>query len=137
MATRRQAPYHDGGAAGRGTAPCTDPREGQALKSAACGRNGEGGRNLGVCVRDKPTPGSRHPAPRRARKYTVFAPPNPSLHLPFAPQVRTTHRIINQDPPATSHPDVVKAVADSAAALGLTTKHMVSRAYHDSLFMAR
>lgn len=52
-------------------------------------------------------------------------------------KVRTTHRIINQDPPATSHPDVVKAVADSAAALGLSTKHMVSRAYHDSLFMAR
>jgi hypothetical protein len=53
------------------------------------------------------------------------------------PQVRISSRIINQDPPASSHPDIVGAVAASAKALGLSTKNMVSRAYHDSLFMAR
>ena len=48
-----------------------------------------------------------------------------------------SQRTINQDPPASSHPDIVSAVAASAQELGLSTKHMVSRAYHDSLFMAR
>ncbi|GIL88575.1 hypothetical protein Vretimale_15306 [Volvox reticuliferus] len=52
-------------------------------------------------------------------------------------KVRVASRIINQDPPATSHPNIVEAVATSADALGLSTKRMVSRAYHDSLFMAR
>ncbi|PNW82164.1 hypothetical protein CHLRE_06g276700v5 [Chlamydomonas reinhardtii] len=51
--------------------------------------------------------------------------------------VRMSSRVINQDPPATCHSDVVEAVAAAAGALGLRTKHMVSRAYHDSLFMAR
>ncbi|KAG2439474.1 hypothetical protein HXX76_004828 [Chlamydomonas incerta] len=51
--------------------------------------------------------------------------------------VRMSSRIINQDPPATCHADIVEAVAASAGALGLSTKRMVSRAYHDSLFMAR
>ncbi|KAG2501988.1 hypothetical protein HYH03_000484 [Edaphochlamys debaryana] len=52
-------------------------------------------------------------------------------------KVRYTSRVINQDPPASSHEDIVSAVAASAEALGLSTKRMVSRAYHDSLFMAR
>jgi ureidoglycolate amidohydrolase len=45
--------------------------------------------------------------------------------------------IINQDPPATCGRDVIKAVEWSAAQLGYTSRHMVSRAYHDSLFMAQ
>ncbi|PNH09430.1 N-carbamoyl-L-amino acid hydrolase [Tetrabaena socialis] len=52
-------------------------------------------------------------------------------------KVRVASRIINQDPPATCHASIVEAVAASAKQLGLSTKHMVSRAYHDSLFMAR
>ena len=58
-------------------------------------------------------------------------------HPPPRLQVRMSSRVINQDPPATCHSDVVEAVAAAAGALGLRTKHMVSRAYHDSLFMAR
>ena len=44
--------------------------------------------------------------------------------------------MINQDPPATCGDAVVSAVEQSATALGLSHKTMVSRAYHDSLFMA-
>lgn len=52
-------------------------------------------------------------------------------------QVRHSVTLVNQDPPATCSPDITAAVANAAAALGLSTKRMVSRAYHDSLFMAR
>lgn len=44
---------------------------------------------------------------------------------------------INADPPAQSGPAVVEAAQDACAALGLSWRPMVSRAYHDSLFMAR
>lgn len=44
---------------------------------------------------------------------------------------------INADPPASSGPAVVGAVQEACAALGLSRRPMVSRAYHDSLFMAR
>lgn len=52
-------------------------------------------------------------------------------------KVRHSVKIINQDPPATSDPAIVSAVNKAARTLKLSTKHMVSRAYHDSLFMAR
>ncbi|KAF5836954.1 N-carbamyl-L-amino acid amidohydrolase [Dunaliella salina] len=52
-------------------------------------------------------------------------------------KVGVVSRIINQDPPATCSPEIAAATAKAAAALKLKTKHMVSRAYHDSLFMAR
>jgi ureidoglycolate amidohydrolase len=52
-------------------------------------------------------------------------------------QVRLTTQLINQDPPASCDDRIQAAVAGAAKALGLSTKHMVSRAYHDSLFMAR
>ncbi|KAJ7954766.1 Ureidoglycolate hydrolase [Quillaja saponaria] len=45
--------------------------------------------------------------------------------------------IINQDPPALSAEAIVKAMETAAAELNLTHKLMISRAYHDSLFMAR
>ena len=51
-------------------------------------------------------------------------------------KVRWTHTMINADPPATCAPKVVDAAADAANRLGLSSKRMVSRAYHDSLFMA-
>ena len=54
-----------------------------------------------------------------------------------APQVRHKVNVINQDPPAICSPAITKAAASAAEFLGLSTKHMVSRAYHDSLFMAR
>jgi hydantoinase/carbamoylase family amidase len=46
-------------------------------------------------------------------------------------------RFINRDPPATCAPEVVAAAEAAAAALALPARRMVSRAYHDALFMAR
>ena len=45
--------------------------------------------------------------------------------------------VINADPPAASSPTVVEAAVRAAEDLGLSYRKMVSRAYHDSLFMAR
>jgi ureidoglycolate amidohydrolase len=49
--------------------------------------------------------------------------------------VRT--EMINADPPATCDKQIIVALADGAARHRLSCEHMVSRAYHDSLFMAR
>ncbi|XP_010481848.1 PREDICTED: ureidoglycolate hydrolase isoform X1 [Camelina sativa] len=46
-------------------------------------------------------------------------------------------KIVNQDPPALSDKLVVKKMAEAATELNLSHKKMISRAYHDSLFMAR
>lgn len=45
--------------------------------------------------------------------------------------------IVNADPPATCAPEIVRAVRGAAEAVGATTEDMVSRAYHDALFMAQ
>ena len=45
--------------------------------------------------------------------------------------------IVNADPPATCDPAILTALEQAAKESGKTFKHMVSRAYHDSLFMAR
>lgn len=45
--------------------------------------------------------------------------------------------IINQDPPALSAEAVTGAMEAATRELNLTSKLMISRAYHDSLFMAR
>jgi ureidoglycolate amidohydrolase len=50
-------------------------------------------------------------------------------------QVRVTP--INADAPATCSPRVINALVKAAEENGLPYKKMVSRAYHDSLFMAR
>src|SRR5215467_9194309 len=49
--------------------------------------------------------------------------------------VRT--EIINSDPPAHCHPRILDALERGAARHNLRSERMVSRAYHDSLFMAR
>ncbi|CAH1427020.1 unnamed protein product [Lactuca virosa] len=46
-------------------------------------------------------------------------------------------RIVNQDPPALSNELVIKAMESATQVLNLSSKKMISRAYHDSLFMAR
>jgi len=51
--------------------------------------------------------------------------------------VEMSHKIINQDPPAPCASHVVDAVQESADELGFTSMKMVSRAYHDALFMAQ
>jgi N-carbamoyl-L-amino-acid hydrolase len=45
--------------------------------------------------------------------------------------------VINSDPPARSGTAVVEAVEEACRGLGLAFQPMVSRAYHDALFMAR
>ncbi|MGL6096729.1 MAG: M20 family metallo-hydrolase [Fimbriiglobus sp.] len=45
-------------------------------------------------------------------------------------------RVLNSDPPASMAPAVVVAAEKACESLGLPAKKMVSRAYHDSLFMA-
>jgi ureidoglycolate amidohydrolase len=50
-------------------------------------------------------------------------------------QVKVTP--INADAPATCSPRVINALVEAAEENGLPYKKMVSRAYHDSLFMAR
>ena len=44
---------------------------------------------------------------------------------------------VNADEPATCDPDVVEVLCRVAAAHDLRFQRMVSRAYHDSLFMSR
>ncbi|WP_193212315.1 M20 family metallo-hydrolase [Luteolibacter marinus] len=46
-------------------------------------------------------------------------------------------QVINQDPPALCERSLVALAEDKAAAAGFSHDRMVSRAYHDSLFMAR
>lgn len=45
--------------------------------------------------------------------------------------------IVNQDPPALADEKIIGAMEDASRELNLKYKLMVSRAYHDSLFMAR
>jgi N-carbamoyl-L-amino-acid hydrolase len=45
--------------------------------------------------------------------------------------------IINIDPPAKASSEVLKALVASCSEAGVRFKLMVSRAYHDALFMAR
>ncbi|XP_015887832.3 ureidoglycolate hydrolase [Ziziphus jujuba] len=49
----------------------------------------------------------------------------------------TEFKIINQDPPALSDKSIVEAMEAASKELNLSHKLMISRAYHDSLFMAR
>jgi ureidoglycolate amidohydrolase len=45
--------------------------------------------------------------------------------------------VLNQDAPAICDPSLTETVENSAAKLGLSSLRMVSRAYHDALFMAQ
>ena len=46
-------------------------------------------------------------------------------------------KTLNADPPATCAPEVVQAVEKGTKNLSLESMQMVSRAYHDTLFIAR
>ncbi|KDD72136.1 hypothetical protein H632_c3810p0, partial [Helicosporidium sp. ATCC 50920] len=52
-------------------------------------------------------------------------------------KVEVAARILNRDAPATCDSKVVAALERAAADAGLRTLSLVSRAYHDALFMAR
>jgi N-carbamoyl-L-amino-acid hydrolase len=51
--------------------------------------------------------------------------------------VTVTTELVNADPPATCDISILKVMEASAQEAGRSYKRMVSRAYHDSLFMAR
>jgi ureidoglycolate amidohydrolase len=51
--------------------------------------------------------------------------------------VRIHFETINADPPAACDPHILQTIEKAASAAGLTIRRMVSRAYHDSLFVAR
>ncbi|WP_263357353.1 M20 family metallo-hydrolase [Acidicapsa ligni] len=51
--------------------------------------------------------------------------------------VRIGFKLINADPPATCDTGILQAVQSATEQSGYTSKRMVSRAYHDSLFVAR
>jgi len=51
--------------------------------------------------------------------------------------VRMETAFVNSDPPAISSPTVVEAITAAADTLGLAYMRMVSRAYHDTLFVAQ
>ena len=46
-------------------------------------------------------------------------------------------QVINADPPAVCAPPIVAAIEQACATLNLPCQRMISRAYHDSLFMAQ
>lgn len=48
-----------------------------------------------------------------------------------------TTELVNADPPATCDPAILAAMEQAAIEIGRTYRKMVSRAYHDSLFIAR
>jgi len=50
--------------------------------------------------------------------------------------VKSTSKVLNCDSPAICATELVDAVVKVAEELGLSSKKMISRAYHDSLFMA-
>jgi len=49
----------------------------------------------------------------------------------------TTIEVINRDPPTTCDPQIVAAIEKSSVDAGLECQPMISRAYHDSSFMAQ
>jgi N-carbamoyl-L-amino-acid hydrolase len=51
--------------------------------------------------------------------------------------VKVEIEVVNADAPAESSQAIINVISQSADKLGLPSKKMVSRAYHDSLFMAR
>ena len=52
-------------------------------------------------------------------------------------EVRITEALVNADAPATCSPHIVQVIDQVSREQGIAPKHMVSRAYHDSLFMAQ
>ena len=52
-------------------------------------------------------------------------------------EVRIAESLVNADDPATCSPHIVEVIDQVGRAAGVAPKHMVSRAYHDSLFLAR
>ena len=71
------------------------------------------------------------------RDAVVAAVLNSAKEIAEKRKVRFNYTMINQDPPATCSETIQSAISKAAEGLGYSQKSMVSRAYHDSLFMAR
>lgn len=52
-------------------------------------------------------------------------------------KVGVSETLVNADQPALSSPHIIQVIDEVCCAQGIQPKHMVSRAYHDSLFMAQ
>jgi N-carbamoyl-L-amino-acid hydrolase len=52
-------------------------------------------------------------------------------------EVKVKETLVNADEPATCSSHIVQIIDEVCRVQGVTPKHMVSRAYHDSLFIAR
>lgn len=51
-------------------------------------------------------------------------------------KVTVTIDLVNADPPASSHPRLVETIENACRTHGASFERMISRAYHDSLFMS-
>jgi N-carbamoyl-L-amino-acid hydrolase len=51
--------------------------------------------------------------------------------------VKATQELVNADPPAHCAPHILDALIEASETHGLPFERMISRAYHDSLFMSR
>lgn len=51
--------------------------------------------------------------------------------------VSISFETVNADPPAACSPAIIQAIETAADSAGISHRRIVSRAYHDSLFMAR
>ncbi|MDD2677045.1 MAG: M20 family metallo-hydrolase [Methylacidiphilaceae bacterium] len=74
----------------------------------------------------------------RARRERVAS----AIHEAFEEIARRRHlelawEAIYEDPPAVCDPGLVVQILESAGRFGLRARRMISRAYHDSLFLAR
>lgn len=74
---------------------------------------------------------------QKRRDAVVAAAKEAATRIGLRRQVKTTFVTRSSDSPALSDAAIVQAVSDSAEKLGYRFKMLVSRAYHDSLLMAR
>jgi ureidoglycolate amidohydrolase len=95
-------------------------------------------------------PGAVNSIPRHVRMDIDIRDTDPARRDAVLAQVRAAARqaaeargvghadeILNADGPSASDPAVVEAVEDACRESGLASVRMVSRAYHDCVFMAR
>ena len=73
-----------------------------------------------------------------ARRDSVLATIEEACKIVAAKRsVTITTETLNADAPATCDPGILAAIESACSAEDISLKHMVSRAYHDSTFMAR
>lgn len=95
-------------------------------------------------------PGAVNSIPRRVRLDIDIRDTDPSARDGLVERVRAAARaaaasrgvghrdeMLNQDPPATSDPAVLAAIEGACDEAGIAWQAMISRAYHDCVFMAQ